>query len=70
MTAIISAATSGTGLENAANSVTSYFAAHDISSALGEQNSAALPMFHSFTGCDTVSSLNGKGKKSAWDFQF
>ena len=25
-----------------------YLAAHDISSALGEQKSAALPLFHSF----------------------
>ena len=26
----------------------------------------ALPMFHSLTGCDTVSSLVGNGKKMAW----
>ena len=24
-------------------------------------------MFHSFTGCDTVSSFHGKGKMSAWE---
>ena len=24
-------------------------------------------MFHAFTGCDTVSSFGGRGKKSAWD---
>ena len=24
-----------------------------------------LPLFHAFTGCDTVSSFHGKGKKSA-----
>jgi hypothetical protein len=26
----------------------------------------ALPFFHTFTGCDTVSAFVGKGKKSAW----
>ena len=24
-------------------------------------------MFHAFTGCDTVSSFDGRGKKTAWD---
>ena len=24
-------------------------------------------MFHAFTGCDTVSSFSGRGKKTAWD---
>ena len=27
---------------------------------------SALPFFHAFTGCDTVSAFRGKGKKSAW----
>ena len=26
-----------------------------------------LPMFHAFTGCDTVSSFGGRGKRTAWD---
>ena len=26
-----------------------------------------LPVFHSITGCDTVSSFNGRGKKTAWE---
>lgn len=26
-----------------------------------------MPLFHAFTGCDTVSSFNGKGKKSAYE---
>ena len=26
-----------------------------------------LPMFHAFTGCDTVSFFGGKGKKTAWN---
>ena len=32
-----------------------YLAAHEISQASGSAKSRALPMFHSFTGCDTVS---------------
>ena len=27
----------------------------------------ALPVFHSFTGCDTTSAFFGRGKKSAWE---
>ena len=34
---------------------------------LGIEKSIALPVFHSFTGCDTTSTFFGKGKKSAWD---
>ena len=26
----------------------------------------ALPVFHAFTGCDTVSAFAGRGKKTAW----
>jgi len=26
-----------------------------------------LPMFHAFTGCDTVSKFCGRGKKTAWN---
>ena len=37
------------------------FAIHDI--FLGSNRARALPVFHAFTGCDTVSS---KGEKSAW----
>ena len=32
---------------------------------LGEEKALTLPMFHAFTGCDTVSSFAGKGKRSA-----
>ena len=35
--------------------------------SLGPDRCIALPMFHSFTGCDTVSSFCGRGKKTAWD---
>ena len=31
------------------------------------QKCLALPMFHAFTGCDTVSSFSGRGKKTAWE---
>ena len=35
--------------------------------ALGPEKCIALPVFHAFTGCDTVSSFAGRGKKTAWD---
>jgi len=38
-----------------------------IYNALGKHKFMALPVFHSFTGCDTTSAFFGKGKKSAWD---
>ncbi len=44
-----------------------YIGAHTISSNIGPQKAKALPMFHSLTGCDTVSSFAGHGKKSCWD---
>ena len=37
-----------------------------ICSGLGIACSCVLPLFHSFTGCDTVSSFAGRGKKTAW----
>ena len=42
-----------------------YIAAHTIATALNDR-AKALMMFHSLTGCDTVSSFHGYGKKSAW----
>ena len=44
-----------------------YIAVHEIAQTLGPQKSAVLPVFHSITGCDTVSSFNGRGKKTAWE---
>ena len=44
-----------------------YLAAHEMAKALGPDRCTALPMFHAFTGCDTVSSFFGRGKKSAWN---
>ena len=38
-----------------------------ICTALGHQKSLTLTMFHTFTGCDTVSSFSSKGKRSAWE---
>lgn len=44
-----------------------YIAVHEIADTLGPLKSAALPVFHAITGCDTTSSFAGKGKKTAWD---
>ncbi len=39
---------------------------HEIQRTLGPEKSGALLFFHSFTGCDTVSSFSSVGKKTAW----
>ena len=44
-----------------------HLAAHEMARSLGPDTWIALPMFHAFTGCDTVSSFGGRGKKTAWD---
>jgi len=44
-----------------------YISAHDLASALGRQQACALPVFHAFTGCDTVSAFVGRGKKTCWE---
>ena len=41
-------------------------AAHEISNNLGSGMSKALPVFHAFTECDTVSCLARRGKKTAF----
>jgi len=43
-----------------------YLAAHEISNKLGSGMSKALPVFHAFTGCDTVSCFAWRGKKTAF----
>ena len=43
-----------------------YLAAHKMAIALRMKKAKALPMFHALTGCDTVSSFVGHGKKTAW----
>ena len=40
-----------------------YFAAHEISRKLGPQISEALPVFHAFTGYDTVSCFGEEEKR-------
>ena len=44
-----------------------FIPAHSIAEFLGQEKSKALPLFHAYTGCDTVSSFNTRGKKTAWD---
>lgn len=39
---------------------------HAVAGQLGPQKCLSLPLFHSFTGCDTASSFLGIGKKTAW----
>ena len=34
-----------------------YIPAHEIASSLGPSKSRALPFFHAYTGCDTVSAF-------------
>ena len=42
-------------------------ATHEMAKALGPERCIALQTFHALTGCDTVSSFFGRGKKTAWD---
>ena len=44
-----------------------YIPIHEIAVSLGPQKSQALPIFHAYTGCDTVSSFSTRSKKSAWE---
>ena len=44
-----------------------FIAVHKIVDAMGPEKSAVLPIFHAFTGCDTVFGLSGRGKKTAWE---
>ena len=44
-----------------------YIRAYVICNGLGNDKAKALPGFHCFTGCDTVSAFHGKGNKSAWE---
>ena len=42
-------------------------AAHEMAGALGPERCIALPFVHAFSGCDTVSSFAGRGKKTVWE---
>ena len=43
-----------------------YIAIHDIVSALGDEKSQVLHVFHAPTGCDQTSAFLGRGKSTAW----
>ena len=47
-----------------------YYNIVEISKSLGKEVCLALPFFYCLTGCDTVSSLTGKGKCKGWDTWF
>lgn len=44
-----------------------YTAIHELAASLGPDHSCGIAFFHAFTGCDTVSSFAGHGKKGAFD---
>ena len=39
---------------------------HRIASEIGTEMCSALPGFHAYNGCETVSAFVGRGKKTAW----
>ena len=43
-----------------------FLAAHEMPNALRLERCMGLPMFHAFTGCDTVLFFGERGKKTAW----
>ena len=44
-----------------------YIPIHKVVANMDPRICANLPMFHAFTGCDTVSAFCGRGKKTAWN---
>ena len=44
-----------------------YIPVHEVVAEMEHWICATLPMFHALTGCDTVSSFCGRGKKTAWN---
>ena len=38
----------------------------DLNPSLGSEKTRGILFFHAFTGCDVVSAVRGKGKKSVW----
>ena len=44
-----------------------FISVRSIATTLPEKVCEALPLSHALTGCDTVSSFHGKGKKTAWE---
>ena len=47
--------------------VIKYIPTHDLVHQLDHSVAKALPGFHAFTSCDTLSSFHGMGKKTCWD---
>ena len=47
-----------------------FYLINDIGLDLGEEVCQALPFFHAYTGCDTVSSFFNHGKCKVWDRWF
>ncbi len=43
-----------------------YLPIHEIVGSMDPKICTTLPVFHAFTGCDTVSAFGGRGKKTAW----
>ena len=43
-----------------------YIPTHEICASISPERSLALPVFHAYTGCDTISHLVQVGKKTAW----
>ena len=43
-----------------------FFPIHKYADMMGNNLCRSLTFWHALTGCDTVSSFNGKGKKTAW----
>ena len=42
-------------------------AIHQLAATMNSRQCATLPICHALTGCDTVSSFAGRGKKTAWE---
>jgi len=45
----------------------SYIPIHEVVHEMDPLVCKTLPIFHAFTGCDTVSAFGGRGKKTAWN---
>ena len=43
-----------------------YIPIHTCAETFGRKLCSSLTLWHALTGCDTVSSFNGKEKKTAW----
>ena len=44
-----------------------YIAVHQLAATINSRQCDTLPIFHALTGCHTVSSFAGRGKKTAWE---